>query len=128
MKRTLPAAVIAALMLLLSACGSDDKSDPPDPTPAVDDADPTDEGDDRAPEDDGTQGTDAESDDAPAASGSTGLAEVHAQMIAAGIPCDGEIDGDVTDSGIEPEPVEIFDCSQDNGLAIDDIPTTRACD
>lgn len=114
MKKLLTAILISGV--LLAGCGSDDKSEPPDPAPAADDGS---NGDDPAAPPDGEDPEAPENgDDTEASTGSTGLGAVRDRIIVAGIPCDGEIEPDQGDSGVEPEPVEIFDCPQDDGLLI----------
>lgn len=117
--------LMAVLALFLAACGSEDKSETPAATEAeqsddtADDAadDTTDDGADDST-DDGADDITDDGADGPAA-GSTGLADAQKTLVDAGFSCDGEITNENTeDGGIEPAPVELFDCPQDDGLAL----------
>lgn len=109
--------LMAVVALFLAACGSDDKSETPTTTEAEQSDDTTDDaaGDTT---DDGTDDSTDDGADGPAA-GSTGLAEAQKALVDGGFTCDGEItDENTEDGGIEPAPVEMFDCPQDDGLAL----------
>lgn len=121
MKRYLGLLAVAAL--LLASCGSDDKNDDandandtteqPAGTSGDDDTDETD--DTEAPDDEGSE---SGAEEGAGADGSSGLAAARATIVDGGFTCDGELETDLPaeDSFDGPQPIEMLDCSQEDGM------------